>query len=386
VTEGDTTPKRRPSALHSARILRWVVGFHLVFIGLLLVKNVQSTPLDNDFQFIRSMGSHLLDGELDAIYATDHGGFFWRFPPFVLYPAALFALIPPVPAYWIKAILEVAAVAVSLSLLSRLFPHMRHRDVAVLVVVASSPMLALLATGQNSGVILLVITSGLFLAHRGRMIRAFGIWGVLVAKPNIGLGFGALALIRRRTREIVAVAGSAAVIVITSLPILGLWDDFVEATFRSEEIRATYPAAKQITALGAINGFGMAGRFGGVLWASIALALVVLTTQVWRGDVPIDRKVAATVLLVVAANPYMSFYDAMLLVVPGFVWWGAHESYGIRQSRIIGAAIAIIWLDQHLNFSYLGFSNALLPVSMVGPAVVVWLVAEAVDARRYAPA
>jgi hypothetical protein len=374
----------RLSTLPWERLIRWVVGFHLVFVGLLLVKHIQATPLDNDFQFIRSMGEQFLNGDRDTIYATDHDGFFWRFPPFVLYAAALFALIPPIPAYWIKATLEVAGVGISLIMLSRVFPQMRNRDLVVLSVVASSPMLTLLATAQNSGLILLVITTGLWFANEGRMARAFGVWGALVANPNIGVGFGAFAITRRRSREIVSIAGTAVVILVTSVPLLGLWDDFVEATFRSEEIRATYPAAKQITVLGAINGFGVEGSVGSALWVAIALVLTLLAVLIWRSNVLVSRKVAAAVLLVVAANPYMSFYDAMLLVLPALVWWGAHESYRSAHSRIIAIAIAVVWFDQHINFSYLGFSNALLPVSLVGPAVAVWLVAEAVDARRHA--
>jgi hypothetical protein len=108
--------------------------------------------------------------------------------------------------------------------------------------------------------------------------------------------------------------------------------------------------------------------------------------------VPSARKVGVVVLVLVAANPYLSFYDGLLLVVPGLVWWGASHSYRDRRLwRLIGACVAVIWVGQHVVCSYLQFlalpgiglvDEDAARFSVVGPAVAVWLTLEMLDARK----
>lgn len=365
------------------RFIRWIAGLHVVFLVLLLWGNVVYGPHEADFHFMHSIGRLFLDGEWDSIYSVDHDGYFWRFPPHGLYPAAVAALFPADVGYWIQVVVQAASVGISLVLLSSLFPDMTDPDVALVAVLGSAPVLTTLAAGQNSGGLLLLVTTGLWLTMRGRERLGFATLGLLAIKPTIGAGFGLFAVVRRRRDEIAAIAGVAAIVVATSLPLVSLWDDFLRAVLRSEQIRAVYPAAKQITVLGFLDGAGLPAGPALVLATVMSIGLLVAAVTVWRSDVPVARKFGAACLLVVAANPYMSFYDSMLLVVPGMAWWGVQGTYGDRRIRLgIALCLAVAWFDQHLAFSYLAASELLPAFSMVGPSSAVWLVLESLDAAR----
>jgi hypothetical protein len=376
------------------RVILWIAGVHVSFLGLWLVSRIALGTGEGDWIFLRDMGRLFLDGDWDGIYLTSHDGYYWRFPPYGLYPAAVLALLPRGAAYWVKAGVEVTATLAGFMLLRSVMPAMRNVGAVLFVVLGSAAFATNVYAGQNAGTMLFLIALGLWAAERRSTSLGFGTWGLLALKPNIGIGFGLLALVRRRTREIGAIAGVAVLVAATSLPLWWLWDDFVRASFRAEEIRAGYAAAKQVTVLGFLDGALLPTGWALAVWAVAAVVLTVVAARVWASGVPFIRKVGAVVLLVVSANPYLSFYDALLLVVPGMVWWGAAGSYRSHRARAaIGACLAVVWFDQHLSFSYLQvldladpelLTAPFAPFSLVGPAVAAWLVLEAIDARSTA--
>jgi hypothetical protein len=379
------------------RALYVIAGAHFLFLGLWLSQTAFGGPDQTDWYFIRLAGDRFLDGSWDEIYSNADIGFFWRFPPYGLYPASVLALLPATSAYWLKAAVEAGATIGALWLLWRTFPRIRNPLLVALLVLASAPFANTVNIGQNSGILLFLIALGLWIHETRSPIVGFGTWGLLVLKPNIGIGFGLLALSRRRWREVLAVATGAALVVITALPLASLWDDFVQATFRAEEIRQQYSTGRQITALGFLDGAFPGSSINGALWVATTAALLVAAYRVWTSHVPFARKAGAVVLLVIAANPYMSFYDSLLLAVPAIAWWATPGSYGDRRITLwIGWGIAIAWLDQHLASSYLNVlsSNGVaVPseprFSLVGVVAAAWLVLEAIDAspdRRRQPA
>lgn len=376
------------------RLILWVAGLHLVFLGLWLVSRVALGAGEGDWVFLRDMGRRFLDGDWDGIYLTDHDGYYWRFPPYGLYPAAVLALLPQTAAYWVKAAVEAAATVIGFLLLKAVLPGMRNVGAALFVVIGSAAFATNVYAGQNAGTLLVLTALGLWAAERHSRTAGFAAWGLLALKPNIGIGFGLLALVRRRSREIGAIAGVALLVVATSLPLWRLWDDFVRSVFRAEEIREGYAAAKQVTLLGFLDGTVVPTDWAIAVWAVLALGLTAVAVRVWVSGVPFVRKAGSAVLLVIAANPYLSFYDALLLAVPGLVWWGTSGSYRSRRVwGVIGGCLAVVWFDQHVSLSYLQvvdvaephlFATDLAPFSLVGPAVAVWLVLEMIDARSTA--
>jgi hypothetical protein len=373
------------------RVILWVAGLHLVFLGLWLVSRVALGTGEGDWIFLRDMGRLFLDGDWDGIYLTNHDGYYWRFPPYGLYPAAVLAMLPQTAAYWVKAGVEAAATLAAFGLLRNVMPAMWNVGAALFVVLGSAAFATNVYAGQNAGTMLFLVALGLWAAERRSRPAGFGLWGLLALKPNLGIGFGLLALVRRRSREIGAIAGVALLVAATSLPLWWLWDDFVRASFRAEEIRAGYAAAKQVTVLGFLDGALLPTGWAQAVWVVVAVALTAGAVRVWTSEVPFVRKAGAAVLLVIAANPYLSFYDALLLTVPGLVWWATAGSYRSRRAWVlIGACLAVVWFDQHVSLSYLQvldiaepelFATDLAPFSLVGPAVAAWLVLEAIDAR-----
>ena len=373
------------------RTILWIAGIHFVFLALWLLQSAFGGPDQSDWYFIRLAGERFLDGDWQDIYGSGDDGFFWRFPPYALYPAAVLALLPATAAYWLKAGIEVAATIGALLLFERIFPDMRKPAIVAVIVLASAPFATTVNIGQNSGTLLFLIALGLWLFERRSHTVGFGAWGLLALKPNVGIGFGLLAISRRRGREILATLAGAAVVLVSAIPLASLWNDFTEATFRAEEIRAQYSTGRQITVLGFLDGVFPGSSINGVLWGAISVILLGAAYRVWTSEVSMARKAGAVILLVVAANPYMSFYDSLLLAVPGIAWWAAASSYGSLRIRTwIGWGLAIAWVDQHLTSSYLNIlsSNGVdvrseMPFSFVGPIAALWLVLEAIDAARY---
>ena len=120
------------------------------------------------------------------------------------------------------------------------------------------------------------------------------------------------------------------------------------------------------------------------LWVGCVAPAVLGVWAAWRARIcaeQIPRILAITVLLTVACNPYMYIYDALLLVIPGFVWHaGRHQYASAACWRICGFALAVVFFWQH--FSFFVFSGG---PAIAGAATWVWLMAEAYDqvlARR----
>jgi hypothetical protein len=93
------------------------------------------------------------------------------------------------------------------------------------------------------------------------------------------------------------------------------------------------------------------------------------------------------VLLVVSANPYAFFYDALVLAIPATVWWAERESWSRKPWLIVGALIALIWCSEQWLYSWgvlAGIAGVPWrpPVSLVGLAASIWLVLAAREAIR----
>jgi hypothetical protein len=97
------------------------------------------------------------------------------------------------------------------------------------------------------------------------------------------------------------------------------------------------------------------------------------------------RHLGLTLLLAVAVNPYASFYDALVLVLPATVWWADRALWRRGPWLTVGILIAIAWCAEQYVYTW---SNVLRPLgadwrppfSLVGPAVTIWLLLAAREA------
>ena len=82
--------------------------------------------------------------------------------------------------------------------------------------------------------------------------------------------------------------------------------------------------------------------------------LAALVIQAVRDARPLGRSIALITLLAVVANPYASFYDGFILIVPGTLWLAHRDEYPGRTWWIVGAWIGAYWFWDMAVFYYAG--------------------------------
>jgi hypothetical protein len=182
--------------------------------------------------------------------------------------------------------------------------------------------------------------------------------------------------------------GVALLLVATTIPLgTELWFDFLEASTRNTDVILQYKEYKLITVQGFLVGLFGRTELASAAWAAAAVMLLIAAAIHWRTPDAPFRHIATVVLLAIATNPYMSFYDALLLVLPATVWWCDRKRW--RQSRwlFVGALIGIAWIWEHLAHSWspafaLAGWEITLPFSLIGPIAAVWLLVAAGQSRR----
>jgi len=96
---------------------------------------------------------------------------------------------------------------------------------------------------------------------------------------------------------------------------------------------------------------------------------------------------ALVVLLALATNPYCSFYDALLLVVPATAWWTERDTWRRDRWMVVGVLIAVAWCWEQYSYNWQEFLKAAgvgrtPPFSLVGPIAAVWLIVASVEGVR----
>ena len=354
---------------------------------------VHNGPAPNDWLHLKIVADHFVAGDWTRLYAVGdqalNPGYFWRYPPFALYLVAPLAWLPRVWAYVVLAGLEVLALGASVWLLRQLHPFREMRVEWLLAIVLSAPALTTIVTGQSSALIMLCIVTATVLWTRGQAIPACAILGLLAIKPNWGIVFGLIALVRHEWKGAAVMAGVAALLCALTIPLgFQLWADFVDVSVGHSFALIDYPPQKHITLRGFFEGTLGKGDLTLTLWAIAAVALSVVAVRSWRTSGSPLRHLGMGVLLAVSANPYAFFYDALVLAIPATSWWVERDRWTETPWRIVGMLLLLIWCSEHWVYSW-GVLLApaglrwLPPVSIVGPAAAAWLVLAANQGRQH---
>jgi len=370
------------------------LALHAIFPAMWLITAVQNGPVPNDWLHLKIVADHFVAGDWTHLYSYSVGehalnpGYFWRYPPFALYVVAPLAWLPAGWAYAVLALVEVLALATSLRLLQRLEPFSRMRREWVLAIVLSAPALTTIITGQSSALIMLCVVGAATMWSRGQAIRSCAVLGLLAIKPNWGIVFGLMAIVRGEWKGAAAMAGVAFLLCALTLPLgLQVWVDFLNMSTANTEVLATYEPRKLITLRGFLEGLSGKGGVTLVAWELAAIALVAAAVLAWRAQGSPLRHLGIALLLAVAANPYASFYDALVLAVPATVWWAEREQWGRGPWLLVATLLAVGWCSQQWLYSWGVVTKAaglswLPPVSLVGPVSAVWLLLAAHQARQ----
>jgi hypothetical protein len=374
-----TTPKGPRGEL----LILCVAGFHLLFLLDTLVDCATGgVSLEADFSYIYLTGERLLSGNTDNLYASDGSGMFWRYPPFCLYPAALASLLPLAVAFTLQGVLQLGGTLASYALL-------RPKALVLVLVLGltSAPFAETIGAGQNSGLILAVITLGSVLWARGHSVWGGLVLGLLCAKPNWGIPFGVFALATRDFKAAGTMLATALVLMISSIP-LGLhhWQDFIHAVSRGDDQYSVmtengtmwfyYSGNKLIHLWGLFQ--NLPSLPGQALWYTcVALMIGALVILARRSDRL--HQLAGVTLFTVAANPYAFFYDALVLIFPALIWWNRRTHS--RAWKCSGVLILGVWFSTQFANQYpMLLSLEPAPFALTGLLVTLWLGCEALDA------
>ena len=134
---------------------------------------------------------------------------------------------------------------------------------------------ATIITGQSSALLLLCVVGAATLWTRGNVILACALLGLLAIKPNWGIVFGLLALVRGEWKGAATMAGIAALLCLLTLP-LGreLWTDFLGASDSAFSLAGETPRDKQITVRAFLEATLGSSRSGAAcLWTLAAVGI-----------------------------------------------------------------------------------------------------------------
>lgn len=387
----------RGRAMH-ATASRWRLlvfafcGLHALFPIVWLLTVWRTGPTPNDWLHLKIVAEHFVAGDLSSLYAMGeraiNPGYLWRYPPFALYAVAPLAWLTRPWAYAVVAAVGIALLLLSMRLLSWLAPQPEYKAEWVVAALFSAPAFSSLVTGQHSAVIVLVVVVAGLLWSKGHSVAAAAVLGLLAFKPNWLVYFVLMLIVLRQWRGLTALIGVALLLAASSLPLgFRLWVDFFAISTANAQILSSYEGYKLITLRGFLGGVVSSSAVAAALLFAAWCALVPTAVVAWRSSESPIWKLGVTLLLAVALNPYASFYDALLLVVPATVLWSQAKRWRPTRFRLVSLLIVVAWTGEHMAFSWptlLGpMGLDLQPqVSTVGPVCALWLLLEASEARH----
>lgn len=375
---GEMSARTAKAYLHDVLFLHtalWIGGLGYKFA-------LDPSPLKGDWFVLSEVARSFLAGDWNSLYSDRHfstGTYFFRYPPFVLYFITPLGVLPPMVAYALVCVTQLLAAVVSLWLLFRI---RKPAEVRIIIagVFGSAAMCHVIGSGQNSALLALVIAAATYYWSSGRDALAGVCIGLLACKPNWLPVFGAFVFWRGGLRAGAAFALTAAVLLLSTLPLgVDVWREFFAMTTRVGQIAAGYTAYKEITLLASLRSVLGWTVLAKVLWGISLAVLTALVIRAIRDTRSIGRSVALITLAAVVANPYVSFYDGFVLIVPAILWLAHRDEYPQRAWWMIGALIAAYWFWDMAVFYY----KIVVPafgdprVSAAGILLTGWLTTEA---------
>ena len=373
------------TARTAKRLLHDVLVVHAALWVVYLLHALFGPPtssIERDWFALREVARSFVGGDWASLYTPRElsaGTQFFRYPPFVLYLIAPLGVVPPMVAYALVCVVQLAAAVCALLLLYRIRKPTEPR-LNFVAVFGSAAMVHVIVSGQNSAVLALVIAAAGVCWASERVALAGAFIGLLACKPNWFPVFGLFVLWRGGLRAGAVTAFTVAALALSTYPMgAGVWQEFLGMTLKAGEISTGYSAYKEITLLALLKsllGLGLLAKTVWLLGLGVLGALAIRAIREARSP---GRSLALITLLAVVANPYASFYDGLVLIVPGTVWLAHRDEYSARTWLMIGAWIGAYWVWDMAVFYYGAFVPALGSpgLSAGGLLLTGWLLTEA---------
>lgn len=362
-------------AIASAATILWL------FLAGEATLDALGRPIGSDFSNVWTAGRMALDGRAaeawdwaahHAVQQQAHGRpdvpfYGWHYPPPFLLIAAALATLPYLPALiaW-----QLATLIPFLGLARRLVPD---RD--VLLLAAAAPVtLICLTHGHNGFLTALLLGGGLMLLDR-RPLLAGLCFGCLIYKPQLGLILPPLLLIGGHWRAILGAGLSAALLTGATLLIWGwpVWQAFIDSLPLTRTVVIEQGGAgwhKIMSPFAAVRMWGGSVTAAHAVQWSIVLAAIGALGWLHRTGAPAGLRNAFVCAAALLATPYVLDYDQVLLLPAlGWLWLQGRETGQLRWEATL---IAIVWAAPMVARQ--AAQLALLPIGLLGPAVVALLV------------
>ena len=363
----------------------------------------QDKRLGGDYPAFYGAGAIALDGDWDSLYDAefqqqaqaglvdaDEGFLYFAYPPPVAAAYAALAGLEYRWSYLAHTMLMALALAGAVQMARPLAPVVdRYPVAAFAVALLTYPLYRAVTGGQNTALTLLLIVAAARLERAERWAAVGAIVGLMLYKPQFGLLYLALLVIRRRWRAVAAAWVVGGAMWAFSAAVLGaawLAEWFSQASHFAR-LNADLNAANFVSLPGALGHvFGTAGEVIGWTVAAMAVGLLVMLWWVRReADAPAVYALTAGVAVLVLPQPL--FYEAGLLVFLAALVVSARPRAGL----VLAAAAAATWV-QPFSGSLGSMPMMLLAVTLVAWAgAVLWrdrralLRSAAVGARQPAP-
>lgn len=321
-----------------------LAGFAIAILGIIAtahgLNDFADRPLGTDFSSFYTAGRMALEGrnpfDQAALYraeqaafggATPYYGF--AYPPIFLLPVAMLAMLPYAMALALWLALTFGFyLAAMLALKARFDIASDAEGSLFLLIVAAFPgVFVNLGHGQNGFLAAGFITMGLAFLDR-RPLAAGLCFGLLAFKPQLGLLIPFALAAGGRWKSFAAATATVAVLMLASVMAFGIesWRGFLGAmTFSRQAIldHGEVGYAKMISVFAAARLWHAPLALAYGLQATVGVAVILLTMQLWRCAADIRLKGAALCLGALLVTPFALDYDLMLLA-PALALIAAH--------------------------------------------------------------
>jgi alpha-1,2-mannosyltransferase len=254
----------------------------------------------------------------------------YRNPPFfapIFAPFARLDLIPSFTAWSVLSLgLLITAISLALWTTPRLRPYWKR---VALVAAGFCPIYSGLVDGQNATLSLLLYVL-VYRALRGGQDGRAGVWAALgLFKPQLFFVLPLVFAAGRRWRALAAYAGTAAILALVSLAIVGIDGALAWARIIVEfEPGNAAKLAGRMYSLKALFDVLLPGQSNGALILSAigSLGLLGLLVRVWRVRDALSRdlsvRCAFTFIVALLVDPHLLDYDLTVLVLPSLLMVG----------------------------------------------------------------
>jgi alpha-1,2-mannosyltransferase len=314
--------------------VRW--GYR-IFTGVMLI---EQKPLGGDFSYYWVASQLALAGNPVAVYdparlqaalAAIFGlplALHFFYPPNFLLAVLPFALLP---YHASLAVWLLSTMAAYLWVIKRVAPHW----LAVAAGIMFAGAVANVGYGQNGFLSTALLGGGLLLLDKSPLAGGF-LLGLLTYKPHLAVLVPVALIAGRHWRALMAMAASAAGLILASGLILGygVWrvflteiiPGFVKSLGAGQVMTAgAFPWAKMPTLFSAIYASGLGFGPAIMMQGMVSLTVALLVWRVWSQEVSPAVRGSLLVLGTLLFTPYLVVYDLCLLALPlAWLAWDGH--------------------------------------------------------------